>query len=219
MRILREIGDRHDECVALCQLGQLYHQQDDNDSAQQYCQQALHIAQDFDDPRLRGQVLTGLGHILVELQDLAGAAAAYHQALDLQSTLGQPQLTAEPLAGLAHVSLAREDLYLAQSQAVEVLSLLEHGALDHVRDPCRIFWICYRVLRASQDPRAQKILTNAYDLLRERATKIEDEGLRHSYLKNVAIHQTIVSEFGQAASVSESAVATTSRSKHGATGL
>lgn len=199
LRILREIGDRHDECVALCQLGQLHHQQDDNDSAQQYCQQALHIAQDFDDPRLRGQVLTGLGHILVELQDLAGAAAAYHQALDLQSTLGQPQLTAEPLAGLAHISLAREDLYLAQSQAVEVLSLLEHGALDHVRDPFRIFWICYRVLRASQDPRAQKILTTAYNLLRERATKIEDERLRVSYLEKVAIHQTIASAFGQAA--------------------
>jgi DNA-binding SARP family transcriptional activator/predicted ATPase/Tfp pilus assembly protein PilF len=199
LRILREIGDRHDECVTLYQLGQLYHQQEENDTAQQYCQQALHIVQDFDDPRLRGQVLTGLGHILVELQDLAGAATAYQQALDLQSTLGQPQLAAEPLAGLAHISLAREDLYLAQSQAVEVLSLLEHGALDHARDPCRIFWICYRVLRASQDPRAQKILIAAYNLLQERATKIEDEALRHSYLENVACHQTLANEFGQAA--------------------
>ena len=198
LRILREIGDRHGECVTLCQLGQLHHQQDANDSAQQYCQQALHIVQDFDDPRLRGQVLTGLGHILVDLRDLSGAAAAYQQALDLQSTLGQPQLATEPLAGLAHISLAREDLYLAQSQTVEVLSLLEHGALDHARDPCRIFWICYRVLRASQDPRAQKILTTAYNLLQERATRIEDEELRHSYLENVACHQTITSAFEQA---------------------
>jgi predicted ATPase/DNA-binding SARP family transcriptional activator len=199
LRILREIGDRHGECVTLCRLGQLYHQQGDNDSAQQYCQQALLIVQDFDDPRLRGQVLTSLGHILVGLQDLSGAATVYQQALDLQSTLGQPQLTAEPLAGLAHISLAREDLYLAQSQVVEVLSLLERGALDHVMEPCRIFWICYRVLEASKDPRAPKILTTAYNLLQERASKIEDAGLRHTYLQNVAWHHTIVNEFEQIA--------------------
>jgi hypothetical protein len=38
-----------------------------------------------------------------------------------------------------------------------------------------------------------------YNLLQERATKIEDEGLRRSYLENVACHQTIANEFGQAA--------------------
>jgi tetratricopeptide (TPR) repeat protein len=195
----RAIGDRHGASATLNNLGLACACQGDYAQAKAYLEQSLDIGREIDEPRIVGYILSNLGNALAGLGLLTEAADACRQALVLWRELNQPNLATEPLAGLAHISLAREDLYLAQSQAVEILSLLEHGALDHVRDPFRIFWICYRVLRASQDPRAQKILTTAYNLLRERATRIEDEGLRHSYLENVACHQTIADEFGQAA--------------------
>ena len=60
--------------------------------------------------------------------------------------------------------------------------------------PLRIYLTCYQVLQANDDPRADRVLITAYDLLQERAAKIDDELLRRSYLENVAAHREIVEE-------------------------
>jgi hypothetical protein len=106
----------------------------------------------------------------------------------------------ESLAGLARVSLAQGDASQAQAlaQVEEILSYLETGTLDGTEEPFRIYLTCYRVLRASQDPRARTVLNTAHRLLGERTAKISDEELRRSFLDNVAVHREIVSEFTNA---------------------
>jgi hypothetical protein len=64
--------------------------------------------------------------------------------------------------------------------------------LDGTDEPLRVYLTCYRVLSASQDPRAGEVLDAAYRLLQERATHIDDEDLRRSFLENVAAHREIV---------------------------
>lgn len=109
--------------------------------------------------------------------------------------MNQLNLATEALAGLARVALAQGDPPRAQTQVEEILRYLEHGTMDGAEHPFQVYLTCYRVLRASQDPRAQGILATAYRLLQERATKITDEELRRSFLESVAAHREIVREY------------------------
>jgi len=56
---------------------------------------------------------------------------------------------------------------------------------------------CYRVLQAGGDPRAREVLTNAHAMLQERASKINDQELRRSYLENVPYHREILEEWAR----------------------
>ena len=102
------------------------------------------------------------------------------------SMLGCPCLFA-PLQG---------DLAQAQACTEEILNHLKAGSLYGADEPFRVYLTCYRVLRAAGDARAQAILETAHCLLQERAARISDEKLRHSFLENVAAHREIVQEVG-----------------------
>ena len=51
------------------------------------------------------------------------------------------------------------------------------------------------MLGANQDPRANGILADAYNLLQERGENIADESLRRSFLENVVVNREIVNEY------------------------
>jgi len=54
-----------------------------------------------------------------------------------------------------------------------------------------------RIARAHPG-RAEMVLEEAYNMLQERAAKIDDEELRRSYLENVAAHREILCEWRSA---------------------
>jgi len=147
-----------------------------------------------------------LGHALTGLGQLDEAAHAYQESVTLRRAMGWHNVAMEPLAALAHVALAQGYYEQAQMHVEEILSHLEtatpsagsgHG-LDGTINPFQVYLTCYRVLKANQDPRAQEILATAYGLLQERAEKITDEGMRRSFLENVAAHREIAGEFSRA---------------------
>jgi len=75
----------------------------------------------------------------------------------------------------------------------EILSALAFGEnLDGVRTNLSVYLNCYRILCAVGDPRAELILGAAHRLIQERASKINDQALRRSYLENVAENREIV---------------------------
>jgi tetratricopeptide (TPR) repeat protein len=192
LNVCREIGERRSEGMVLSSLSLYSLRLGDNQAAYEYGQQALHIAQELGERRLMGYVWCRLGYALVGLGRLAEAADAYGQALTLRREMGQPNLAMEPLAGLAHVALAQGDLPQARNHVAEILNYLETGTLGGTDEPCQVYLTCYRVLRAAQENvLAQAALNKAHDLLQERAAKISDEGLRRSFLENVAVHREI----------------------------
>jgi tetratricopeptide (TPR) repeat protein len=153
----------------------------------------LLIAQDIGNRHVQGYALTRLGHALEGLGRLAEATEAFQQALFLRRELNQSNLATEPLAGLARVALAQGDLPQARMHVAEILHHLETGSLDGADEPCQVYLTCYRVLCAArEDLSAQAILSKAHSLLQERAAKISDEELRHSFLEKVAVHRKIV---------------------------
>jgi len=192
--IQREIGDRQYEAVSVGNLGLLYHYLGDNETAREYSRQALQMTQEIGARRAEGAMWMKLGHAQAGLGQLDEAANAYRGAVALQRELGRLNQAMEPLAGLARVALAQGDLQQALAHVEGILSYLETGTLDGTIDPFQIHLTCYRVLHANGDPRAREVLTTAYHLLQERAAKITDEVMRHSFLENVAAQRALVEE-------------------------
>ncbi len=195
--ISREIGFRGLEGLTLVNLGLLFHRVGDDEAAREYSQQALQITQDLGERHIHAYALTLLGHALAGLEYLTEAARVYEEALALRQELEQPNLATEPTAGLARISLARGDLHQAQAWVEEILGYLADHTLDGTEEPFLVYLTCYRVLCASDDPRAKDVLATAYHLLQERVSRIGDERLRCSFLENVTAHREILSEWAQ----------------------
>jgi adenylate cyclase len=195
LTLFREIGDRRFDSHILAYLGLLCHRLGDDEAARQHSQQALGIAREVGARHEESYALTFLGHALVELGRLEEAAAAYRDAQDLWRELGHLGPAMDSLAGLARVSLAQGDQSQAQAQVEEILSYLETNSLEGADEPFRVYLTCYRVLKANQHPRAQEILTTAYNLLQEQAGNTTDEKMRRSFLENVPAHQELVREW------------------------
>jgi adenylate cyclase len=196
LHIFYHVGHRRAGHV-MSRLGLLHHRLGDDERAVDYCQRAL---ADFEDRGVRGgqaDAWTYLGHVRVGLGDLEGATDVYQHALELRREMDQPHLATEPLAGLARVAMAQGDLAQAQVHVKEILAHLESGSLDGTGEPFRVYLTCYRVLRANGDPRAEELLNTAHRLLQEDAANIDDEGLRRSFLENVAAHRQILAAWGQ----------------------
>jgi predicted ATPase/predicted negative regulator of RcsB-dependent stress response len=193
LRTLREIGGRLGEALLLNNLGNVVHLQGDHEAAYEYTQQSLVIAKESGERNIQGYALDLLGHVLAGLGQYQGATAAYQEALGIWLELGQPNIATESLAGLARVALASGDLAQARQHAGEILDYVEEmGSIAGTDEDFLIYLTCYRVLRATQDPRAREILGTAHALLQRWAVQIADDELRHSFLQNVTVHREII---------------------------
>jgi hypothetical protein len=93
------------------------------------------------------------------------------------------------------VALSRGADHQALSYAEKILSSIEATPFE---GPDRTLWVyftCYRVLQAFQDPQATDILKFAHDLIQARMTSIPDDLLRQSYLETVAVHREVIRIF------------------------
>jgi tetratricopeptide (TPR) repeat protein len=189
------MGERGgDPARAEATLALLYHQLGENQVAQDLALRSIDCLKSGYHTCL-ATALTQSGHASVALGQLDGAAAAYEEALELRRDLDQSHLATEPQAGLARIALARGDHAAALAHVEDILGHLKTGSINGTNEPLRIYLTCYRVLQANHDPRADQILSAAHDLLQERASKIDDQKLRRSYLENVAAHREIVEEY------------------------
>ncbi|MBU1878664.1 MAG: tetratricopeptide repeat protein, partial [Chloroflexi bacterium] len=195
LALCRAIGFPRGENWWLAYLALLAHHEGDDEAALAYGEQALQMAQDRGDQPLCGYAWLHRAHALAALSRWPAAADAYGQALTIRQELDQPHLAVEARAGLARVALARGDLAVAVAQVVEIQRYLDDHPLDGTEEPGRVYWTCYQVWQAVQDPRAPALLEAAYHLLQERSARIGDAGLRRSFLQRVAIHRAIIDEW------------------------
>jgi DNA-binding SARP family transcriptional activator len=195
LRTCHEIGHRRAESVMSTYMALLYHRMGDDESAREWGQRALLVAEQLGDRPVCSDALTNLGHALAGLGHLADAARAYGQALELRRELGEHNRAVESLAGLASVLLAQGDLNGARRHVDEILDHLESKSLDGADEPFRVYLTGYRVLLATGDPEAPKLVSGAYHLLQQRASKIADRELRRSFLENIPAHRAIAAAF------------------------
>jgi predicted ATPase/class 3 adenylate cyclase len=133
------------------------------------------------------------GLAALDLGDTEGAARRLASARRQFSELGLVPLALETEAGLAQVALAQGDRAQALAHAEAVLSGLADGhSLDGAEEPLRVYLACWQALHAVGDARAGPLLTQAHELLQQRAARVEDPAARHGSLQDVPHHRALV---------------------------
>ena len=122
-----------------------------------------------------------------------------NDVLRIWRKLGLSHSATGPLTGLARIALAKGDLARVQTYVEEILSELDRGALIDIMEPFRAYLVCYRVLQANGDPRAEEMLSTAHRILQEQAAKIADEELRHWFVENMVSRREIVEAWSERA--------------------
>ncbi len=190
-QLCRATGSRRGTSETLAGLGLLFHEWGDEQAACKYSRQAARIAEQVGARYELGFALTILGHALASMGRLAESAEAYRRGLEARRAVGDLSAVAATLAALAGVLLAQGDPAQAQAHVAEALEYLAQLEPDNLDEPTAVYWDCYRVLHAAQDPRARDMLKIAYDCLQARLARIQDEAtrqrVRDSYPKNLAV--------------------------------
>lgn len=195
LNIYREIDNQQGEGWVKLILASLLNKVGDYKGAIAHSREALKITQDSGARSMEGGAWTVLASGLSKQGKLEEAGDAFRKGLDIRSELKDQNAVMESISGLAQVALEQGERLRAKDLVEEILQYIENTPIEGIDEPLEIYLTCYHVLRANQDPRADKVLATAHELLHERADKISDEDMRRSFLENIASHREIVREF------------------------
>lgn len=187
LAIRRRVGGRQSEALVLANLALIAHQVNEQAQALAHSQAALQLSIELGERDTEAYARLCLGHALAAVGRWEEAAGAYQLAFSTRRQAGQQTQALEPLAGLARVALALGQRKQAQAYIDELVSQLTDQTYAGIVELLRIHLTCYQVLSAVGDERAITLLTMGYTILQERAAKIEEEGLRASYL-SITVH-------------------------------
>lgn len=163
---------------------------------------ALAHLQKWHDPSTEGNVWLAAGQAQTQQKQFLEAAEAFRRAANLFHDLKATRSLIETYAAEAALLLMQNELSRALEKVSPVLQHLEPVwknpknatgyPLFGTRHPFQVYWHCYCVLKAAQDPRAPQILTAAQILLQKIANQIQDDALWQSYLERDGVHARIM---------------------------
>jgi tetratricopeptide (TPR) repeat protein len=189
--ICREIDVRLGACFSLLNQSWLNYAQGRFETAVSFARQAQKAAQEIGVPRFSNYATTYIGHSYVGLGEYDRAKQAYNEAYRLWEEMKQIIPLLDTLGGLAHIAFAQDDLVTGLSYTEQILDMLS-ALPDEDSILLDVFPICYKILQATNDPRAEQILKQGVQILQKRAEAISDLPLRHSFLHNIPAHQEIL---------------------------
>lgn len=196
LQTAREIGQRFGECISLLNLGLTHLYLEKSDTARDYGQQALTLAQTINSKRLQAYAWTVLGQIYEATAAWDEAEDAYWQSLALWHEMAQRPGTLEQHGGLARVWLAQDQEAKAVAHAEVLIRHLDvNGALVGIENPFLVYLTLYRVLAAAQDSRAAQMIADAHTALLRKAATIVNPEMQQSFLQNVAVHREIAAAY------------------------
>lgn len=182
--IAREVGNHPLEVDAEVRLAQVALVHGDVAAAIDVSRQATAAAREVSSDLDAALAHLTLGYALVvgtpDLLDEADAefaeAGRCYEAVDGASGAREAQV------GRARVALARGDLAVAVALVEPVLAHLRREDMFGTNLPATMLRACLQVLRAADDPRAEKVLAAACQLIQDTAAQIEDPETRAMYL-------------------------------------
>lgn len=193
--MFRRIGDRGNEAMALSNTGFALTMQGRPDLALPLLEQARQYCQQVNDRNTLGYTLTNLGTAYLAAGQTSRAAENYRQAAEIRAEINQRALRYDSLGGLALAYLELGNRQSARNIISEFLPAMQEKFLQGCNEPFKIYWICYRVLKAcGEESTAQLVLQIARQELQRLAQNIVDEESRFSFLHNIPSYQAILQE-------------------------
>jgi predicted ATPase/DNA-binding SARP family transcriptional activator len=179
--------------------GYLYHQiswtatrKGEHALALEYGRRLLRLVEGTDAFAEAGFAWLAIGAALGGLGCWDEAEAAYQQVCLLDGGKELTQRAVAALSGCAEAALARGRQAAAAAHVAQILSFLHSHTLSSVYEPLRVALVCYRVLRAANDPQAEQVLGAAYARLMQQAAMIDEPEWHRSFLENVQAHREII---------------------------
>ena len=154
----------------------------DAEQALAYARRAVAAAERVGSHVDYADALVVTAQILAGMSQPAEARRAYQRAIELCGGVEAASEAITARAGLAQIALEGCDRPEAAAQVETILATQEADPDAGSDQPFAIQLICYRVLAASDDPRAPGILVRAHRNLLNYADGIADPALRHSFL-------------------------------------
>jgi tetratricopeptide (TPR) repeat protein len=202
LEVCQGLGDREGEATSLDTLGLISCHLGQSQRSLEYFAQALAIQRAVGNRRGEGYTLTHQGHALADLGQVEQAHEAFQQALSIRRDLNPDSGAAvDDLAGLARVALAQDDLSQARTWADQALDWMEQSGTEQVEYPIQAYAICYQVWEATaveqptDQARARAALEAGFQLLQQRAARIQDAAMRHAFLNNVPFNRELLASW------------------------
>ena len=190
LKIRRDIGSKKMSAHSLSDLGLVTTYLAEYEQAQIYLAEALAVAQALNSLVQESDCLFFLGH-LAQCQSRLQEAQDYYRQADRLFCEVQPHFVRQSQAALAQVSVA-----LGQNPEPYLSEMLDQLAQDPILAgtelPGQIYLNLFRALEEMNDTRADDVLRQAYQFLREMTGNIQDVAIRQSSLERVKEHQEII---------------------------
>jgi MalT-like TPR region len=193
LAISEAIGNRDSQALIHVNLALALLSQGAAETAQEHARSALSLLRDSDDPWAEAAAWRVAAHAELALGQGAEAAQAFARSRELFDGLQLGHLAVEAIAGQALRAWQRGALAEAVAQVDTILDRQAAGAgLGGTDEPLRIGLICWQVLSAAGDSRADAVLQQTHAELQRRAACIADPRWRSSYLWQVPYHRQLM---------------------------
>jgi tetratricopeptide (TPR) repeat protein len=193
LELSREIGDEAGEAYILANLGLVALDAGKPEEAEPALQAGLNLAQAQYDQWLSAIIFHYLSVNNLYLGNHRVTLNYARTALNLRRELDLRPNEADDLAVMAVAHLYATEYEYALDQAKHALAILDECQGEGPEFPQRDYFFCYQVFAANQDvASARHALQAAHQMVMNRAEKITDPALRHSFLENVPINREIV---------------------------
>jgi predicted ATPase/DNA-binding SARP family transcriptional activator len=194
----RDLGDRWQEAYALAQLAAVNGKLGHYDIAVVQAQEAVSIAERHQLTEASSDALMLLGYLFADLGCWGEARDTFARSLQHWHAIGQQVSVAESQVGLAYATWRLGDHEEALALLDPLMSYLECAKLDGAKERFRVWLMGYQILTASEDDRAGPVLRRAHDVLQAQAERMDDAGLRCSFLEKVAVNRQLLAEYRRA---------------------
>ncbi|GAB4503449.1 MAG: adenylate/guanylate cyclase domain-containing protein [Anaerolineales bacterium] len=184
LSLVRETGNRFMEVYPLLNLSAIMIAQGKAREALRYARQAHALAVDLNETSLQAWACFYQGYAALLGGETAYAVEMFQRSAAIRRAFDQPGLWVEAIAGLAQAALSNSDLSTAREHAETILALLENDRPEGMEEPLRVYWTIYQILERTKDPRANRILNIAGQLLTAQISRIADEAARRMYIEN-----------------------------------
>jgi tetratricopeptide (TPR) repeat protein len=193
IRIFKQIGHRLHEGITLINLALARLNMGNPDEAHECAASAYRMLTAMNARAAAAAAQRVVGQSMLARNEYRDARKNFEAAQGLFLELKLPHLAQECLALKASEALARSDPEHALSEIAPVIQdVLEGGSLDGAEEPMRTLLICYQVMAATNDRRAQEFIDRARLKLIERAERINGISRRNNYLHKVPYHHQII---------------------------